>query len=131
MSSAIPLRARLILETQVCDTLVTVVSLLAAAWWSPGIQRGHDGQHLLLLMAIALLPAQFLIFHAVGAYRSLHRDDLADWIRTGLIGFAALIGILALVIDLLAPGELFSRLALISWLGYGALRHHHHARDGA
>jgi exopolysaccharide biosynthesis polyprenyl glycosylphosphotransferase len=119
MSSAIHLRARLILETQVCDTLVTVISLLATIWWSGGIQRGHDGEQLFVLMALALIPAQYLIFHAVGAYRSLYRDDLGEWIRSGLIGFVMLIGILALVIFLLKSGQLFSRLALISWTGIG------------
>jgi putative colanic acid biosynthesis UDP-glucose lipid carrier transferase len=70
-------------------------------------------------MAVALIPAQWLIFHAAGAYRSLFRDDLTDWIRTSLIGFVSLIGVLVLVIFLLEWGQLLSRLALVSWIGIG------------
>jgi exopolysaccharide biosynthesis polyprenyl glycosylphosphotransferase len=117
MSSAIPMRAGLILGTQLCDTLVTAISFLATVWWSGGILHGHEGHQLFILMAVALIPAQCLIFHAVGAYRSLYRDDLADWIRTSLIGLLALIGLIAMVIVLFQYDQLLSRLALISWIG--------------
>jgi putative colanic acid biosynthesis UDP-glucose lipid carrier transferase len=119
MSSAVPMRTRLILGTQVCDTLVTVVSLMVTALLTGGIQHGQEAQRQFILMAVALIPAQWLIFHAVGAYRSLFRDDLVDWIRTSVIGFISLIGVIALVIFLLKSGQLFSRFALVSWICIG------------